>query len=147
MSAIQIDGYDHFFIRIPIRWPRSEPFFWQNPCSGCNSGISLVVTLEYTFFRLSSNAKQTYARSARFRRSYEKHPAVVLTRPTSCTDFFVWCALRCSKWSRSFFCSCSIPMIVYLWNLFLLNTPLARMLLTPRWVSSQKDEKMCNSYP
>ena len=35
-------------------------------------------------------------------------------------------------------------MIVYLQNIFLLNTLLARMLLTPRWVSRQKDEKMWN---
>ena len=29
-------------------WPRSHPFFQQNPCSGCNSGIDLLVALEYT---------------------------------------------------------------------------------------------------
>ena len=28
-------------------WPRSDPLFWQNPCSGCNSGIDLVVALKY----------------------------------------------------------------------------------------------------
>ena len=32
-------------------------------------------------------------------------------------------------------------MLVYLRNLFLLSTPVARMLLTPRWVSKQKDMK------
>ena len=30
--------------------PRSDPFFWQNPCSGCNSGTDLVVALEYLSF-------------------------------------------------------------------------------------------------
>ena len=39
-------------------WPRSGPFCWQNPCSGCNSGIDLVVVLQYTFFQLCSNTKQ-----------------------------------------------------------------------------------------
>ena len=33
-------------------WPRWVPFCWQNPCSGCNSGIDFVVVLEYTFFQL-----------------------------------------------------------------------------------------------
>ena len=32
-------------------WPRSNPICWQNPFSGCNSGIHLVVVLEYTFFQ------------------------------------------------------------------------------------------------
>ena len=45
------------------------------------------------------------------------------------------------------FCICLSSMMVYLHNLFLLKTPLARMLLTPRWASRQKDEKMWNSYP
>ena len=70
-------------------WLCSEPFFWQNPCSGGNSGIDLVVTLEYTFFQLCSNAKQISVRLARFKRSYVKHPAFVLTSPTSYTAFFL----------------------------------------------------------
>ena len=40
-----------------------------------------------------------------------------------------------------FFCSGLSPMIVHLRNLFLLRTPVARMLLTPRWVSRWKDVK------
>ena len=39
-------------------WPRSDPFCWQNPCSGSNSGIHLLFVLEYTFFQLFSNTKQ-----------------------------------------------------------------------------------------
>ena len=39
-------------------WPRSGPFCWQNPCFGCNSGIDLVVGLEYIFFQLCSNTEQ-----------------------------------------------------------------------------------------
>ena len=30
-------------------WKRFGPFCRINPCSGCNSGINLVVVLEYTF--------------------------------------------------------------------------------------------------
>ena len=37
--------------------PRSDPLCWRNPCFGCNSGIDLVVLLEYTFFQLCSNTK------------------------------------------------------------------------------------------
>ena len=75
-------------------WPRSDPFFWQNPCSGCNSGIDLVVALEYTFFQLCSNAEQISVRLARFRRSYVKRPAVVLTSHTSYTAFLL--DVRCA---------------------------------------------------
>ena len=77
-------------------WPRSDPFFWQNPCSGCNSGIDLVVALEYTFFQLCSNVEQISVRLARFRRSYVKRPAVVLTSPTCYTAFLldVRCAVQ-----------------------------------------------------
>ena len=41
-----------------LTWPSSGQFCCQNPCSGCNSGINVVVVLEYTFFQLSSNAEQ-----------------------------------------------------------------------------------------
>ena len=77
-------------------WPRSDPFFWQNPCSGCNSGIDLVVALEYTFFQLCSNVEQISVRLARFRRSYVKRPAIVLTSHTSYTAFLldVCCAVQ-----------------------------------------------------
>ena len=65
-------------------------------CSGCNSGINLVVTLEYTFFQLCSNSEQISVRLARFRRSYVKRPAVVLTSHTSYTAFLldVRCAVQ-----------------------------------------------------
>ena len=128
-------------------WPRSDPFFWQNPCFGCNSGIDLVVALEYTFFQLYSNIEQIFVRLTRFRRSYVKRPAVVLNSHTSYTAFSldVCCAVQSGH--VSFFCSCLPPMVVYLRSLFLLNTPLAQMLLTPMWVNRQKDENMWNSYP
>ena len=65
-------------------------------CSGCNSGIDLVVALEYTFFQLCSGAEQISVRLARFRRSYVKRPAVVLTSPTCYTAFLldVRCAVQ-----------------------------------------------------
>ena len=64
---------------------RSDPFFWQNRCSGWNSGIDLVVAFEYTFFQLCSNVEQISVRLARFRRSYVMRPAVVQSSHTSCT--------------------------------------------------------------
>ena len=61
---------------------------WPWP-SGCNSGIDLVFTLEYTFFRLCSNVEQISVWLARFRRSYVKRPLVVLTRATSYAAFLL----------------------------------------------------------
>ena len=118
-------------------------FFWQNPCSCCNSGIDLVVALKYTL----NNAKQISFRLARFRRSYVKCPAVALTSHTSNIVFLI--DVRCAVHSDHipFFCVCLSPIIVYLRNLFLFCTPRVWMLLIPMWVSRQKDEKMWNSYP
>ena len=50
----------HFSFKYQIcTWLRSShPFCWQNPCSGCNSRINLVVFLEYTFFQLFWSAEQ-----------------------------------------------------------------------------------------
>ena len=84
------------FFHSDTNWPRSDPFFWQNPCSGCNSWIDLVVALEYIFFQLCSNAEQISVRLAKFRRSYAKHAAVVLTSHTSYFAFLldVRCAVQ-----------------------------------------------------
>ena len=101
----------------------------------------LVVVLEYTFFGFYSNTEQISVKLARFRRSYVNRPGVVLTSHTSYTAFLlnVRCAVQSSR--APFFCSCLSSMIVHLRNLFLLSTPVARMLLTPRWVSRRKDVK------
>ena len=125
-------------------WPRSDLFCWQNPCSGCNSRIDLVVVLEYAFFQLYFSAKQISVRLTRLRRSYGHRSAVVLSNHTSYTELLLY--LRCAVQSGHipFFCSCLSLMIVHLRNLFLLSTPFARILLTPRCVV---DKKMWNSYP
>ena len=101
-------------------WSRSDPFFWQDPCSGCNSGIYLVVALEYTFFQLCSNAEQISVRLARFRKSYVKHPAVFLTSHTRYAAFLLNVPCAVQSGHVFFFCSCLPPMIVYLRNLFFL---------------------------
>ena len=94
----------------------------------------LVVTMELISLlflnTLSFNFFPTF-----FRRSYVDHPAVVLTNHTSYVAFLL--DVRCDVQSGyvPFFCSCLSPMIVDLRNLFLLSTPVARILLTPRWVS------------
>ena len=50
----------------------------------------LVVVLEYTFFRLCSNAEQISVRLARFRRSYVvNRPGVILANHTSYTAFLL----------------------------------------------------------
>ena len=100
----------------------------------------LVVVLEYTFFLLCSNVEQIYVRLARFRRSYINRPGIVLTNDTSSQLFCLMCAAL-FKVAPILFFSCLSPMIVHLRKLFLLSTPVARMLLTLRWVSRQKDVK------
>ena len=87
-TAIFLFGYQS------CAWLCSEAFFRQNPCSGCNSGIDLVVTLEYTFFQICSNVEQISVRLARYRRSNGKRPAVVLTSHTSYTAFLL--VVRCA---------------------------------------------------
>ena len=71
---------------------RVPPLFFHldtNENSGCNSGIDLVFTVEYTFFQLCSNVEQISVSLARFRRSYVKRPLVVLTSPTSYAAFLL----------------------------------------------------------
>ena len=82
-----------------------------------------------------------FLRLRRFRKSYVNCPDVALTNHTSYTAVLldVRCAVQCGD--ALFFCSCLSPMLVHLRNLFLLSTPVARMLLTPRWVSTRKDVK------
>ena len=68
-------------------------------CFGSNSGIDLVVALEYTFFQLCSNAKQISVRLARSRRSYVKGPAVALISRTTYIAFLldVCCAVQSGR--------------------------------------------------
>ena len=68
-------------------------------------------------------------RFTRFRRSYVNLPVAVLI-----LSYIALFCFMCIVQSRhvSFFCSCFSPMIVHLRILYLLSTPVARMLLTPR---------------
>ena len=109
------------FIHQSCVWPRFDPFFWQNPCSGCKSGIDLVIALKYTFFQLCSNAKQIYDRLVRLRRSSVKRTAVVVTSHTNHKRFCLMCAAL-FKVAMFLFCSCLSPMIAYLRNLFVEHT-------------------------
>ena len=86
-STIQINGGHHHFSSgyQSCNWPRSSQFCWQNPWSGCNSGIDLVVALKYTFFQLCSNTKKIFVKLARFKRNYANHRAAVLVNSTSYT--------------------------------------------------------------
>ena len=83
----------------------------------------LVAALEYTSFRLCSNAKQISVRLARFRRSYVVNRlGVVLVNHTSYTDFLVDVCCAVQSGCVPFFCSCLSPVIVHLCNLFLLSS-------------------------
>ena len=84
-------------------WKRFGPFCRINPCSGCNSGINLVVVLEYTFsstlFKSRTNslgsenlAKATYTALLWFKTTTVK---VALL-------FFAWYALFPSRHTTLF---------------------------------------------
>ena len=75
-----------------------------------------------------------------FRRSYVNCTAVTLTNHCQSYTAFLL-DVRCSKWPRFFFLQLFVPIEMHFRNLFLLSTRVARMLLTPRWISRQKDVK------
>ena len=90
-----------FFHWYTNTWPRSGPFFWQNLCSGRNSGTDLVVVLEYVFFQLCSKPNEAL-RFTRFRRSSVNCTAVVLTN--NCQSYTTYrLDVCCSKWQSSLF--------------------------------------------
>ena len=131
-TTISSSGYQF------CNWPRSGPFCWQNPCSGCNSGFDLVVVLEYTFFQLCAAPRKSL-RFTRFIRSYLNRPAVVLTNHCqSYTAFFL--NVSCSKLLCSIFCRCLFPMTVQLryWAYLLLECCELQ--------GGSADEQMSNSY-
>ena len=76
-------------------------------------------------------------RFTRFRKSYVYCLAVVLIKVALLSCFM--CTAQSGNFH--FFCSCLFPMVVHLCNLFLLSTPVARILLTSRWISRLKDVK------
>ena len=96
---------------------------------------------------LSFNFDQTPNKSLRFRkfrRSYAHLSVVFQTNHCQiCTAFFcLMSAVQSRPHSFLFFCGCFVSLtIVQLRDPFLLNTPVAQMLLTPRWVSRRKDVK------
>ena len=126
-----------FFHSDTNTWPRSGPFCWQNPCSVAVELIWLLLLIFFFNFVPTSNKSLKFTR---FRRSYVNRTAVVLTN--HCQSFTAFLLdVGCSKWPLSFFCRCLSPVMVHLRNLILLSTRVARMLLTPRWVSRRKDVK------
>ena len=98
----------------------------------------LFLNIRSLNFFLTSNKS---LRLTRFRRSYVNRPAVVLTNHTSCAAFLLDARCAVQSGHVAFFCSYLSSMIVHLRNLFLLSTPVTRMLLTPRWVGKRKDVK------
>ena len=91
--------------------------------------------------KLSFNYVQTTKKSLRFRkfrRSYT-YTSLLSFKPTTmkCRLILLLDA-HCRKRLYSILCCCLPVTIVHLRNLFLLNTLVAQMLLTPRWVSRRK---------
>ena len=117
------ENHDHFFIRIPI--------LGHTLVHSVDKIHVLVLTVELVwllflnmfFFNFVPTMNKSL-RFTRFRRSYKNRSAVVLTNYCQSYTAFLL-NVRCSKWPRSFFCSCLSPMIVHLRNLFLLSTRVA----------------------
>ena len=138
-STIQTNGnHQHFLIWIPILGHVLVHSFDKTHV--------LVGTVELIWMLFSNilffNFVLTPSKSlnfTRFRKSYVNRTAVVLTNHCQSYTAFML-DVRCSTRPHSFF-SCLSPMIVYLRNLFLLSTRVARILLTRRWVSRPKDVK------
>ena len=81
-----------------------------------------------------------FLRLRRFRKNYVNQTDVVLTNHTSYILSLL--DVRCVVQYVTFLsCSCLLPILVHLGNLFLLCTFVAQMLLTPWWVSRGKDVK------
>ena len=121
----------------------TNPVFGQVLVHSVNKTHALVVTMELIWLLflniLTFNFAQTPNKSLRFRRfskSYINDPVVALTTIKVTLPF---CLIKLFKSAMFHFCSCYTPKLVHLRNLFLLSTPVAWMLLTPRWVS--RDEK------
>ena len=99
----------------------------------------LVVTMELIwlfflnifYFNFVLTPNKFLIMLTRFRRSWVKHPFAILTSHTSYTAFLL--DIRCAV--QSDHAPFLQPFVPNLCNLFLLNTPLAQLLLTPRWVS------------
>ena len=140
-STIQTNvGHYHFFNRIPILYlatfwsiQLTKPMFWLR-----NSGIGLIVVLEYSFFQLCSNTELGSLRFTRFRRSYVNRTAHTDALPITVKVKLLFCLMCAVQSGHVPFFNCLSPMIVHLRNLFLLSKPPAQMVLTPRWVSRRK---------
>ena len=89
----------------------------------------MVVALDYTFFQLCVNTEQI-SKIQKIQNKLCKSPYC-----RSNQNDTVFCLMRSVQSVHvSFFCSCLPTMIVPLRNVFLWSTPVARMLLTSRWV-------------
>ena len=114
--------------------PRSGLFYWKKPCSGCNSGIDLVVVLNKCSFKFDPIPRKP-PRFARFWRSYVNGPAVFLTNYCQVTLSF---CLMCAIQSGSSFLQLFVPNDSAFASL---STSVAQMVLTPKWIGRRTGVK------
>ena len=111
--------------------------FEKNPVLVVTVKLIWFLFLNILFFNFLQTPKQCTP-STFFKYQGNVHRSVV-AQTNQCQDALLFLLdVRCPKCSHSFFCDCLPPTIVHLRNLFLLSTPAAQMLLTPRWVSRRK---------
>ena len=139
-STIQTNGDNHLFFHldtIPVLVHVLVDSFDKIHVLVVTVELNWLLFLNILFFNFFPTPNKSPG-FRRFRRSYVNLTAVVLTNHCqSYTAFYL--DVCCSKWPCFFFVSCLFPMTVHLRNPILLSTPVARMLLTPSWVSRRKD--------
>ena len=104
----------------PFFYPDTNPAISHALVHSVDKTHVLVVAVEFIWslflnifsFNFVSTPRKSF-RFTRFRRTYVNRPVVILTNHCQSYTAFLLNA-RCSKWQRSFFCSCWFPMIVYL---------------------------------
>ena len=107
--------------------------------------LLLLLFLLLMFFLniVAFNFVQAQNKSLRFRRLRKAMYNTMWSFQQTTAKFapHFWLNGSWSKQPHSFFCDCLSQVIMHLRNVFLLSTPVASKLLTPRWVSRRKDVK------
>ena len=119
-------------------WPRAGPFYWQNPCSGCNSGVELTWLLflnEYALFCCFLHCHWTNLLGLPgFRKSYSYHSAFVLIKGT------LYLCFTCAIQSGNFpFFADVCSQLLCIWDLCNLQCVICNFVNSIiRWISRWK---------
>ena len=111
--------------------------FEKNPALVVTVKLVWLLFLNIFFFNFILTPSKSL-RFRKFRRNNVHRRLFSLKSTTVKVALLFLLDVRSPKRPHFFFCGCLSPTIAHLRNLFLLSTPVAQMLLTPRWVSRRK---------